>query len=172
MSGFALGTLLGQAGRPAPRAKPHGGRFVLSGGHGNGGKRCCSPAHSHLRPPPSWAPLASDTKTNLGPRPSITACGLTGSKGWGHPRRPWNTWWQNPGPPTCPPTFPKKGRRRGRKNQRGRGWTSVSSRAGGNPDPSPRQILLGLSLNRKGKLPSGMGWAGMWALRLGVWKPI
>lgn len=48
----------------------------------------------------------------------------------------------------------------------------MSSRTGGNPDPTPRQILLGFSFNRKGKLPSNMGWAGMWALRLGIWKTI
>lgn len=28
------------------------------------------------------------------------------------------------------------------------------------------------SFNRKGKLPSNMGWAGMWAPRLGIWKTI
>lgn len=48
----------------------------------------------------------------------------------------------------------------------------MSSRTGGNPAPAPRQILPGFSFNRKGKLPSNRGWAGMWALRLGIWKTI
>lgn len=123
------------------------------------------PISDHLR---AGTHLASDTKTNA-LQHSRWPHDHTGS-GVGPSRRLWNTWWQNPGPHSL--RFPEKGRRRGRNNQRGRGWPSMSSCTGGNPDPTPRQILLGFSFNRRRKRPSNMGWAGMWALRLGIWKTI
>ena len=143
-------------------SKPHGSLFILSGKDHNGGlgQGSRSLAHSHRRPPSSWAPFTSHTDSNLGPPPlrySRWLSDLTGSRGWGHSRRLWNTWWRNPGPPLTKIPQERKEERKEEPGRKGPDLHIITHRWEPIPKPMTDPAGFQLQSERKAPIKHGLG---------------